>query len=83
MNITLYVGNLPWSTTAEELLTWVSPFTQAISARVVSDRQTGRSRGFGFIEIEAEAAPKVIEALNGTILGGRVVTVNEAQSRQR
>lgn len=83
MTITLYVGNLPWSTTAEELLTWVSPYTQAVSARIVSDRQTGRSRGFGFIEVEQEAAPAIIEALNGTMLAGRVVTVNEAQSRQR
>jgi RNA recognition motif-containing protein len=81
--VTLYVGNLPWSTTEQELVDWVSPHARATSARIIVDRESGRSRGFGFVEVEAEDAPAAIAALNGTVLGGREVTVNEAQARQR
>lgn len=81
--VTLYVGNLPWSTNEQELVNWVSAHARVKSARIIMDRETGRSRGFGFVEVEPEDAPKAIEALNGTELGGRVVTVNEAQARPR
>ncbi len=83
MTTTLYVGNLPWSTTEESLAAWVSPHAQVKGARIITDRETGRSRGFGFVEVAAEDAAKAIEALNGSVLGGRTVTVNEAQARQR
>lgn len=83
MTTTLYVGNLPWSTTEEALVAWVSPYAQVKGARIITDRETGRSRGFGFVEVEAEGAARAIEALNGSVLGGRTVTVNEAQARQR
>jgi RNA recognition motif-containing protein len=79
----LYIGNLPWSTTEQDLVDWVAPHAQVKSARIIVDRESGRSRGFGFVEVEAEGAPKAIEILNGTVLGGRAVTVNEAQARQR
>lgn len=81
--VTLYIGNLPWSTTEQDLVDWVAPHAQVKSARIIVDRESGRSRGFGFVEVEAEGAPKAIEILNGTVLGGRAVTVNEAQARQR
>lgn len=81
--VTLYIGNLPWSTTEQDLVDWVAPHAQVKSARIIVDRESGRSRGFGFVEVEAEGAPKAIETLNGTVLGGRAVTVNEAQARQR
>lgn len=80
---TLYVGNLPWSTTEQELAEWVSQFAQVKSARIIVDRESGRSRGFGFVEVEDADAARVIESLNGTTLGGRPVTVNEAQARPR
>lgn len=81
--VTLYVGNLPWSTTEQDLVAWVSPHARVKSARIIVDRESGRSRGFGFVEVEAEDAPNAVAQLNGTTLGGRVVTVNEAQARQR
>ncbi len=83
MTTTLYVGNLPWATTEQELVDWISPHAKVVSARIIVDRETGRSRGFGFVEVAPEDAATAIEALNGTLLGGRVITVNEAQSRQR
>lgn len=81
--VTLYVGNLPWSTTDQDLVDWVSPHARVKSTRIIVDRESGRSRGFGFVEVEQEDAAKAIEALNGTLLGGRAVTVNEAQARPR
>jgi len=83
MTTTLYVGNLPWSMNEEALIAWVSPYAQVKGARIITDRETGRSRGFGFVEIETVDAAKAIEALNGSVLGARTVTVNEAQARQR
>lgn len=81
--ITLYFGNLPWSTTEHDLVAWVTPLAQVKSARIITDRESGRSKGFGFVEVEAADAPKVIAALNGQELSGRPITVNEAQARPR
>ncbi|MCG0239831.1 MAG: RNA-binding protein [Bacillota bacterium] len=83
MTKTLYVGNLPWATTEEELVAAFSQYAHVVSARIITDRETGRSRGFGFVEVAAEDAEAAIAALNGTLLGGRPITVNEAQPRQR
>lgn len=80
---TLYVGNLPWSITEQELSDWVSRIGKVTGARIITDRETSRSRGFGFVEVAPEDVTKVVEGLNGTELGGRVVTVNEARARQR
>jgi cold-inducible RNA-binding protein len=81
MNI--FVGNLNWSTTEAELEHLFYGYGTVESVRIMTDRETGRSRGFGFVEMpnhnEAQAA---IEGLNGTSLGGRPLTVNEARERE-
>lgn len=79
---TLYVGNLPWSTKAEDLTRAFEAHGEVLSSRVITDRETGRSRGFGFVEVNDADAEKMVAALNGTDLGGRVITVNEAKSRE-
>lgn len=81
MTKTLYFGNLPWAVTPEDLTNAVSQHCEVLSARIASDRETGRSRGFGFVEVPADKAEAVIEALNGAEWGGRALTVNEAQPR--
>ncbi len=78
----IYVGNLPWSTTSASLETLFSAHGNVQSAEVVADRETGRSRGFGFVEMESEeACQQAIAALNGTEVDGRAITVNEARER--
>jgi RNA recognition motif-containing protein len=79
---TLYVGNLPWSTTEDDLVQAFSQHAQVVSARIITDRETGRSRGFGFVEVGDQDAEQAVEALNGTNLGGRDIIVNEARPRQ-
>lgn len=79
----LYVGNLPWTTTEADLEELFSPFGTVHSAAVITERDTGRSRGFGFIELDDSAAEKAIEELNGKDLGGRQLRVNEAQDKRR
>ncbi len=79
----LYVGNLPWSTTEADLEEMFSKYGSVHSAAVVTDRDTGRSRGFGFIEIDASGADQAIEELNGSDVGGRQLRVNEAQDKRR
>ncbi|HHV54392.1 MAG TPA: RNA-binding protein [Firmicutes bacterium] len=78
---TLYVGNLPWSTTEEELTAAFSQVAPVLSSRIITDKFTGRSRGFGFVEVNDEDVGKVITALNGSELGGRTIVVNEARPR--
>jgi RNA recognition motif-containing protein len=80
MNI--YVGNLSYSTTSEDLERLFSEHGQVDSAAVIMDRDTGRSRGFGFVEMPDEAARKAIEALNGADVGGRRLNINEAKPRR-
>ena len=78
----IYVGNLPWSTTSATLETLFSAHGTVSSAEVISDRETGRSRGFGFVEMESDdACQRAIQALNGTEVDGRAITVNEARER--
>jgi RNA recognition motif-containing protein len=78
----IYVGNLPWSTTSATLESLFSAHGTVSSAEVIADRETGRSRGFGFVEMESdEACQRAIEALNGTEVDGRAITVNEARER--
>lgn len=79
---TLYVGNLPWSLTEEELRQAFSAHVTVHAARVIYDRETGRSRGFGFVEVDEADMEKAIAALNGAVVGGRPLLVNEAQPRQ-
>lgn len=81
MTKTLYFGNLPWAVTPEDLTNAVSQYAEVISSRVATDRETGRSRGFGFVEVPSDKAEEVINALNGAEWAGRQLTVNEAQPR--
>ncbi|MEM9166651.1 MAG: RNA-binding protein, partial [Planctomycetota bacterium] len=79
----LYVGNLSYSMTEDELRDVFAEHGEVVSANLVMDRETGRPRGFGFVEFaDAEGAKKAIEALNGTNVGGRDLTVNEARPRE-
>lgn len=82
MTKTLYIGNLPWAATNEDLTNAVSQYAEVVSARIATDRETGRSRGFGFVEVPDESAQAVIDALNGADWGGRPLTVNEARPRE-
>lgn len=82
MTKTLYFGNLPWAATSEDLTNAVAQYAEVISARIATDRETGRSRGFGFVEVPEDKAQAVIDALNGADWGGRPLTVNEARPRE-
>jgi RNA recognition motif-containing protein len=79
---TLYVGNLPWSATKEDLAALFAQHTLVKSSRVIIDRNSGRSKGFGFIEVDAEEVGKIIDQMNGKDMGGRELIVNEAKPRQ-
>ena len=79
----IYVGNLTWECTADDLLALFQEHGNVSRAQVITDRETGRSRGFGFVEMENDAeAQKAIDALNGTDYQGRALTVNEAKPRE-
>ena len=79
----IYVGNLVWDATADDLLALFQEHGQVARAQVITDRETGRSRGFGFVEMDDDAeAQKAIEALNGNQFKGRPLTVNEARPRE-
>ena len=77
----LYVGNLPWRATDEDLKEFFSAFGTVLSVSVVSDRDTGRSRGFGFVEMDDADMAKAIDGGNGKDLGGRSLRVSEARER--
>ncbi len=79
---TLYVGNLPWATKPEELEEVFRAYGEVVGSRVITNRETGRSRGFGFIEVNDEDADKIIEAMNGAEFQGRILTVNEAKPKE-
>jgi RNA recognition motif-containing protein len=83
MNKKLYVGNLSYTTTEDELHRMFAEIGPVTSASLITDRQTGQSKGFGFVEMEtAEAAQKAIEQLNNTMVNDRALTVNEARPRE-
>jgi cold-inducible RNA-binding protein len=79
MSKKLYVGNLAFQTTEEELNGIFSQFGAVESVTIITDRDTGRSKGFGFVVMEDADADRAIEQLNGSQLGGRNLTVNEAR----
>jgi RNA recognition motif-containing protein len=84
MSKKLYVGNLPFTSTEEELRALFGRHGSVESVNVITDRETGRPRGFAFVEMsEPSAATDAIKALDGTQLGGRALKVNEAQDKQR
>jgi RNA recognition motif-containing protein len=81
MSKNIYVGNLPFQTTADDLLQVFGEFGTVTRAQVVTDRETGRSRGFGFVEM-SEGGERAIAALSGAQFQGRTLTVNEARPRE-
>lgn len=84
MSSNLYVGNLTFNTTTADLETLFAQHGDVSKAQVITDRDTGRSRGFGFVEMESqEGADTAISALNGTDLDGRDLTVSIAKERSR
>jgi cold-inducible RNA-binding protein len=83
MHAKLFVGNLPWSIDDARLEDLFRPYGEITSARVITDRDSGRSRGFGFVEIEAPDIAEVISALNGREIDGRPLRVSEAEDKQR
>lgn len=79
----VYIGNLPWSVTDLDLQNLFTPFGSVESSQVVTDRDSGRSRGFGFVEMAAHHAAQAIEKLNGHEIESRALRVNEAQSKAK
>ena len=82
MSTKLYVGNLPYDVTDVELEQVFSRVGPVESARIITDRETGRARGFGFVEMAEEDAQRAIAELNGQLLGSRPLVVNEARPRE-
>ncbi len=84
MSKKIYVGNLPWATTSSDLEAMFQEYGEVTSAEVIMDRETGRSRGFGFVQMPGnEEADSAMNALNGKDMGGRPLVVNEARERER
>src|SRR5947209_10360923 len=81
MSKNLYVGNLSFQTTADDLREAFGQYGTVTQAQVIADRETGRSRGFGFVEMDS-GAETAIENLNGALFQGRPLTVNEAKPRE-
>ena len=77
----IYVGNLPWSASEADIRDLFATFGEVHSVAVITDRETGRSRGFGFVEMDDENADRAINEANGRDMGGRPLRVNEAQQR--
>lgn len=78
----LFVGSLAWAVTDDQLKDFFGAAGTVVSASVITDRETNRSRGFGFVEMSSdEEAKKAVDELNGKDLAGRAITVSEARSR--
>ena len=82
MTRSIYVGNLPFTASEEEVRELFTPHGEVISCTLPIDRDTGRPRGFGFVEMDEEPAAKAIQALDGVDFGGRSLRVNEARPRE-
>ncbi len=78
----MYVGNLPFSSSEEDVRELFSQYGSVESVNLIQDRQTGRPRGFGFVEMDPASADAAIAALDGTDFGGRTLKVNEAKPRR-
>ena len=79
--VKIYVGNLSFRATDEDLHAAFEPYGEVVSARVIKDKETGRSRGFGFVEMESSHAKAAIASLDGAEHGGRKLRVNESEKR--
>ena len=77
----IYVGNLSFSATEDEVRDLFGQYGEVQSVKLISDRENGRPRGFGFVEMDDDAAEAAIGALNGQDLGGRTLRINEARER--
>jgi RNA recognition motif-containing protein len=78
----LFVGSLPWAVNDESLKNAFTAYGTVVSAKVITDRQTGKSKGFGFVEMENDGeADAAINALNGSEMNGRTIVVNEARPK--
>ncbi len=77
----IYVGNLPWSATEDQVQELFASYGKVLSVKLVNDRETGRARGFGFVEMDDPEATAAIEALDNSAFGGRTLRVNEAKPR--
>ncbi len=77
----LFVGNLPWSTTEDELKAKFEEHVKVVAARIVTDKFSGRSKGFGFVEVDDADMEKAISAMNGQKFGEREIVVNEARPK--
>ena len=82
MSKSIYVGNLPWSATEEEVQGLFATHGKVLSVKLITDRETGRARGFGFVEMDDADAAAAIEALDNASYGGRTLRVNEARPRE-
>ncbi|MEW5919993.1 MAG: RNA-binding protein [Bacillota bacterium] len=78
---TLYVGNISWGTSEEDLRNSFANHAEVLGCRIITERATGRSRGYGFVEVKDEDVDKVVEAMNGAEIDGRRLVVNEAKPR--
>jgi len=81
MQTRLFIGNLSWNTTETDLSDMAAAHTEVVDVKVISDRDTGRSRGFGFMTIESENPQDVITALDGQDVDGRAIRVNQAEDK--
>ena len=82
MSKSLYVGNISFSTSEDEIRNLFSQFGEVMSVKFIMDRETGRFRGFGFGEMDDNAAREAVQSLDGKEVGGRSLKVNEAQERE-
>ncbi len=82
MSRKLFLGNLPFSATEEDVKDYFIQHAPVYSVKIVIDRETGRSRGFGFIEMPEDAAEMIMEKLNGALFNGRTLRIGEARERQ-
>ncbi|WP_319542487.1 RNA-binding protein [uncultured Pseudodesulfovibrio sp.] len=82
MSKNLYVGNLSWTSTEDEVRAAFEAYGEVTSVKLIEDRETGRPRGFGFVEMDDNGAREAIAALDGKDFGGRNIKVNEAKARE-
>jgi RNA recognition motif-containing protein len=83
MSKKLYVGNLSFNSTEDDIRTQFATFGEVISVNLITDRETGRLRGFGFVEMDEEGARAAIQGMDGKDFGGRNLKVNEAEDKPR
>lgn len=83
MQARLFIGNLSWNTSDSDLSEYVTTYAEVLDAKVITDRDTGRSRGFGFVTVETDNLSDVIRKLDGQEIDGRAMRVNEAEERQQ